>query len=156
MVCGLRLPVFLPDGLDFPGGDRFVEELLHKADVLLYVGVVNFQKLRIFLDKCHRAGRGDCHYLAALGEGLAESLKVDFGVAGGGGNHTVGNLRHAAAALVHQVDAVAEGVHHRHEVFSESGVVVVGVAAVEIADVLLEVILPCGGVFLEPVHEGLG
>ena len=157
VVGGARLPAFLPDGLDLTGDNRLVQELLHEADVILYVGVVNFQKLRIFLNQGKGAGGGYCNDIPALLDGFTEDVHVDGCVAGNGGDHAVCYLGNAAAALpFHDMYTISEGVHNRHEILAQLGIIEVGIAAVKIADMLLECILSRGSVLLVPVHESLG
>jgi len=102
---------------------------------IAHVRRIDAQQVGILVAQREGAGRrGAQHGKTSLHDRLADRSDIDLRLPFGLIYQSVGDQRHAAALLLfQQLHADAQRVHHPHEILAQRRVVVVDVAAVEIA-----------------------
>ena len=117
----------------------FIDEAGGQQDGVPHGGIVYAQQLRILVPEGEGAGGGGGDNLEPFLHGFPQYGHIVVGMGGGFLGHLVGDEGYAAAfLLLQQLYAHAQGIEHLHQVFSQLGVVVVHVAAVEIRHLLGE------------------
>ena len=154
MICNAFCVILLEDKSDLSGVNKFEEELCSEVDAAAYVGILKTENVLVLVTHCECTCRTGCKHLLSPCHSLAYASEVEFGLLCGLFLETVGNQCDTTAfLLLKEVHSIAHCIQYLYKILCEFRVVVVGIAAMEIADLLLECLLLLESVSLEPYLE---
>ena len=156
VVCDALAIVFLEYKFCLARVHKFVNELGCQCYAVPYIGIVYFKDVRIFVTHCEGTCRTCSEYRFSPSHCLADASEVEFRLFYSLILESVRDQGHTAAfLLLKKIYAISESIHDLHEVLCKLRIVVVCIAAMEIADLLCVCFLLLESMSLEPCFESL-